>query len=171
MRFILISGHVTVLLMAAVAYGLNLAIPPMGNMDAVIDRLVLALKWDLLPLLALVFGIFAVASKRAFTKANNPLIGVETARHRVHIRYLQNTLEQVVVYVLTTLIASIYLESGLAIRWIPISAISFFFFRMLFWAGYLKGWRYRAPGMVGTGFSYLPLLTYTLYCGICELKG
>jgi len=49
-------------------------------------------------LLTLVAGVEAVAHERLVTPAIDPLSGYETRRMRVNLRYLQNTLEQFVVF-------------------------------------------------------------------------
>src|SRR3546814_16650072 len=49
-------------------------------------------------LLAFVTGIEAVAHRRLFSRAIDPLAGAESAATKVDLRYLQHTLEQLVVF-------------------------------------------------------------------------
>lgn len=168
MRFILISGHMTILVMFPIWYWVYNHLSPIANMDTIVARWQLALKCNLIALLPFILGIQAIANHRAFKAANNPLLGLESERQRIHIRYTQNTLEQFLIFFVVTMTSVIYLDTGERMRLLPIATGSFVFFRILFWAGYLKHWSYRAPGMVGTGFSYIPLLFYTLYWVITE---
>src|SRR5262245_460155 len=78
-----------------------LRIPPLG-LDAPIDRLILALRCDAIAALALLVGIQAVASGRGRSAAIDPLAGAESRQMQVHARYVQNTLEQLVLFVLGT---------------------------------------------------------------------
>ena len=138
-------------------------------METLPARWALTLKCMALAVLPFLLGIQAIANHRAFSAANNPLLGVETPRQRIHIRYTQNTLEQFILFFITLMTAAIYLDTGELMRLIPLLTAFFIFFRLLFWIGYLNHWKYRAPGMVGTGFSYIPLLFYTAYRVLSDL--
>ena len=86
---------VALLLWLAIAY----LVPPLAGMDSLDGRMLFTLKCCCLAVLfCLVTGVEAVAHERLSTPAFNPLSGFETRRLRVNERYLQNTLEQILVF-------------------------------------------------------------------------
>lgn len=98
-------------------------------------------------LLTLVAGVEAVAHERLVTPAIDPLTGFENRRMRINQRYLQNTLEQFVVFAAGLAALSAYASA----RVLVIVTIIWVLMRWAFWIGYhrdplLRGW--GAPGMV-----------------------
>jgi hypothetical protein len=98
-------------------------------------------------LLTLMAGVEAVAHERLVTPAIDPLAGFETQRMRVNQRYLQNTLEQFVIFAAGLLALSAYAPP----RMLIILTIVWVLMRWAFWIGYhrsplLRGW--GAPGMI-----------------------
>jgi hypothetical protein len=86
---------VALLLWLAIAY----LVPPLAGMDSLGDRMLFTLKCCCLTVLfCLVTGVEAVAHERLSSPAFDPLSGFETRRLRVNQRYLQNTLEQILVF-------------------------------------------------------------------------
>src|ERR1700761_9205548 len=84
----------------ALWFGTVYALPPIAGMDTLPDRLVFAVKCIAVAVLfCLVMGVEAVAHERLRSPAIDPLSGYETRRMRVNLRYLQNTLEQSVIFV------------------------------------------------------------------------
>jgi hypothetical protein len=74
-------------------------LPPLGGMDDLGARMLVALKCvAVATLFCFVAGIEAVAHERLQSNAFDPLQGHQTTRLRVNLRYLQNTLEQLVVF-------------------------------------------------------------------------
>src|ERR1700712_5161840 len=68
-------------------------------MDSLDGRMLFALKCCCLAVLfCLVTGVEAVAHERLGLPAVDPLAGFETRRLRVNQRYLQNTVEQILVF-------------------------------------------------------------------------
>src|SRR5208283_5191932 len=95
MKYIAASALVAILLWLAVEY----LMPPLEGMEDLGGRMMHALKcWCLAVLFCLVTGVEAVADERLSSPAFDPLAGFETRRLRVNERYLQNTLEQTVVF-------------------------------------------------------------------------
>src|SRR5688500_4491938 len=83
----------------ALWYAIRLNAPILEGMDEPVARLAFALKCAALAVLfTLVLGVEAVAHERLVSPAFDPLAGHETRRLRVNQRYLQNTLEQTVVF-------------------------------------------------------------------------
>ena len=75
-------------------------------MASPLERELFALKCvALATLFCLVAGIEAVAHERLQSDAFDPLLNHETRRLRVNLRYLQNTLEQLIVFAVGLLIA------------------------------------------------------------------
>ena len=109
-------------------------------------------------LLTLVAGIEAIAHERLFTPAIDPLAGFETRRMRVNFRYLQNTLEQFVVFAAGLLALSAYASPKILV----IVTIVWVFARWAFWIGYHKDPLLRgfgAPGMLQS----MVVLLYVAY--------
>src|SRR5579872_2537342 len=72
---------------------------PLSNMESLADRLLFAFKyWCFAVLFCFATGIDAVAHERLQSPAFDPLPGYETKRMRINLRYLQNTLEQLIVF-------------------------------------------------------------------------
>jgi hypothetical protein len=74
-------------------------------------------------LFTLVLGIEAVAHERLVSPAFDPLAGHETRRMRVNQRFLQNTLEQTVVFLVGLLGLALYMEDGNQMRAVLATAV------------------------------------------------
>jgi hypothetical protein len=124
-------------------------------------RLVFALKCSALAVLfALVPGFEAVARERLVSPAFDPLAPYDSRRMAVNQRYLQNTLEQTVVFIVALLGLAIY-SPGEAIRAVTASTVVWTLGRWAFWAGY-----HRSAAMRGLGAPSMMLsLLILLYVG------
>lgn len=100
------------------------------------------------PLLVLAFAICQVANMRFWGYASNPLAGQEALVQKDK-NFLQNTLEQLAVFVLTTLALMSYLE-GEEMRLIPLYSFNFVTGRIIYRIGYPN---HRAWGFTMTLFS------------------
>ena len=105
-------------------------------------------------LLTLVAGVEAIAHERLFTPAIDPLVGFETKRMRVNQRYLQNTLEQFVVFAAGLLALSFYVSPKILV----IVTIVWVLARWAFWIGYHKSPLLRGLGAPGMAQSMIVLL-------------
>jgi hypothetical protein len=122
-------------------------LPPLAGMDSLQARMLVALKCvALATLFCLVAGIEAVAHERLQSNAFDPLQGHQTERLRVNLRYLQNTLEQLVVFAVGLFGLAAYLDSGSAMRMVVASTIVWVLNRFAFWIGY-----HRSAAMRGLG--------------------
>ena len=92
------------------------------------------LRCMLPPLLVLTFAIVKVAIMRFLGYAKNPLGGQEELLQKDK-NFLQNTLEQLALYVLTTAVLMSYLECE-EMRVIPLYSFLFFVGRILYRIGY-----------------------------------
>lgn len=130
-------------------------VPTSSDFDT---KIVYTLRCMLPPLLVLVFGIGKVASMRVLGYARNPLGGQEALIQKDK-NFLQNTLEQLAVFVLTTLALMSYLE-GEELRLIPLHCFNFVLGRILFRIGYPD---YRAWGFAMTHLSSVFVSGLTVY--------
>jgi len=157
------SGLVSIAVSLAVGVVLWLAIyrllPPLTGMEDLLARLVLALKCGCVAVLfSLVLGVEAVAHERLNSPAFDPLVGYETRRLRVNLRYLQNTLEQIVVFLPSLLGLAVYSADGSAMRAVPATAVVWIVARLAFWVGYHISAAQRGIGAPGMALSMLILL-------------
>lgn len=141
------------------------------SLETVADRIRIALQWDLVVLLCLVYGIGRLASHRFFTPEDIDGGGLSegTARSKLLQSMLQNTLEQATLAFMVHLIWAVTMPS----HWqsvIPTATILFLTGRILFYAGYAKGAPSRALGFALTFYpSVLMLIIMIIYSGIDKL--
>ena len=120
-------------------------------------------KWLSLPTLTIILGVFLVMFKRITTKAINPILNVnENEYMKIFKQYLQNTLEQAVIFVFAQLGLISVLAPGY-IKLIPLFAILFFTGRIIFLAGYLYHPILRAPGFGLTFYPSVLVVLFVLY--------
>jgi len=150
------SGMGAIAVSMAVSLGLWLTLwrllPPLVGMEAAGPRMLLALKCvAIATLFCFVSGIEAVAHERLQSNAFDPLQGHQTRRLQVNLRYLQNTLEQLIVFAVGLFGLACYLDSGSAMRIVVASTVVWILNRFAFWIGYHKSAAMRglgAPSMV-----------------------
>ncbi len=145
--------------------------PILEGMDDPAVRRAFALKCaGLAVLFTLVLGIEAVAHERLQSPAFDPLAGHETRRLGVNRRYLQNTLEQTVVFVVGLLGLAVYLEDGNRMRAVLATAVVWTLGRWAFWGGYHLGAAWRGLGAPSMLLGQLVLGYVGLRVGI-EVAG
>ena len=135
----------------AVATSLWLAtyflLPPLAGMEEPLPRLVFALKCGCVAVLfCFVLGIEAIAHERLRSPAIDPLAGYQTRRMTVNLRYLQNTLEQLLVFLPGLFGLAYYCDSGAAMRAVAATTLVWIVGRFAFWIGYHRGPLHRAAG-------------------------
>jgi len=139
--------------------GLRYLLPPLSGMESVAARMVLTMKcWCLAVLFCLVLGVEAVAHERLVSPAFDPLSGFETRRLRVNQRYLQNTLEQVIVFAAASFGLAAYSPDGSAMRAVVASTAVWILARFAFWIGYHQSAAMRGLGAPGMALSMVMLL-------------
>ena len=152
---VLIAACVTIALWLAV----DRLLPPLPAMADVAARLVFALQCACVAiLLCFLTGIEAVAHERLTTAAIDPLSGTELRRLKINLRYLQNTLEQVVLFIPGLLVLSVYRSDGRSMRAVVATTVVWIVSRAAFWIGYHRGPQYRSVGLTGMVQSMLVLL-------------
>lgn len=164
------SGILAIALSMLVALALWLAIrclaPAIPDMEALGARMVFALKCCVVAtLFCFVTGIEAVAHERLQSAAFDPLQGVETRRLRVNLHYLQNTLEQLVVFAAGLFGLAAYAEGGGGMRAVLATTVVWVLARFAFWIGYHKSAAMRGLGAPGMALALLVLLYVTARIG------
>ena len=129
-----------------------------------LEKLVYTLKWQSLSVMMLLFGIERVGNVRFSTTAIDPMRGNSENLLFVEARYLQNTLEQLVVSLTGQLILSLYVSAAFLPRVIPTLVVLFVTGRILFYVGYKMD-----PMKRGVGFSMtvIPSVIVHVYCLFC----
>lgn len=157
---------------AVVSIGVSLAVgvvlwlalyellPPLAGMeDLLLPRLVLGLKCACVAtLFTLVLGVEAVAHERLNSPAFDPLIGYETRRLRINLRYLQNTIEQLAIFLPGLFGLAVYCPNGSSMRAVPATTVVWIIGRIAFWIGYHRSAAQRGIGAPGMALGMLVLL-------------
>lgn len=129
------------------------------------ERVVYVARWELLCLLPLIAGIGKVASARFFTNAIDPIAGRGEHIVAVDLRYITNTVEQLVLHFVGQIVLSTYLHP----QNVNIVAVYVFLFiagRVAFWIGYYNDPIKRAFGFA---LTFYPSVSVILYCVVCFL--
>lgn len=150
------SGMVAIAVSAlagvALWFAIDRLLPPLAGMEDLSARMLVALKCCALAALFCLFGgVEAVAHERLQSAAFDPLAGHETMRLRINKQYLQNTLEQFVLFAVGLFGLAAYSETGGAMRAVIATTAVWIAFRFAFWIGYHRSAAMRgmgAPGMV-----------------------
>jgi hypothetical protein len=133
--------------------------PPLGGMESLGSRMLFTLKCCCLAVLfCLVTGVEAVAHERLFTPAFDPQSGFETRRLRVNERYLQNTVEQILVFAAGLFGLAAYAPDGAAMRAVLATTIVWILARFAFWIGYHRSAAMRGLGAPGMAQGLIVLL-------------
>jgi hypothetical protein len=141
-------------------------LPPLKGMDDIGARMIVALKCvAIATLFTLVAGVQAVAHERLQSAAFDPLAGHQTERLKINLRYLQNTLEQILVFSIGLLGIAAYLPSGEAMRAVPATTIVWILNRFAFWVGYHRSAAMRALGAASIAIGLIMMLYVTARIG------
>lgn len=133
--------------------------PPLTAMDSLDARMLFTLKCLCLAVLfCVVLGVEAVAHERLSSPAFDPLAGFETRRLRVNQRYLQNTLEQLIVFAVGLFGLAAYSPDGSAMRAVLATTVVWILARFAFWIGYHRSAAMRGAGAPGMALSMIVLL-------------
>jgi len=145
---------------AALAWlGVYRLVPAAAIARGASDPIRFALGWlAVAVLLCLVTGVEAIAHRRLFTPAIDPLAGAEPPAMKVDQRYLQQTLEQTLVFAVGLFGLAAFAAPEAAARAIAATSVVWILSRWAFWIGYRRAPRFRAPGLVGMVQSLLVLL-------------
>jgi hypothetical protein len=152
---IAVSGIVSVILW----FALMRLLPPLSGAEDLGARMLVALKCLVVAtLFALVAGVEAIAHERLQSNAFDPLAGHQTKRLQVNLRYLQNTLEQTVIFAVALFGLAAYMTSGEAMRAVPAVTVIWVVNRYAFWIGYHRSAAMRGLGAPSMAVSLIVLL-------------
>ena len=150
---------VSALLGIALWFGVDRLLPPLAGMQDLSARMLVALKCCCIAALFCLFGgVEAVAHERLQSAAFDPLAGHQTTRLRVNKQYLQNTLEQFVLFAAGLFGLAAYSESGGAMRAVIATTAVWIAFRFAFWIGYHRSAAARGLGAPGMAVALVVLL-------------
>ncbi len=154
-KYIAVAAPVTILLWL----GVDRLMPPLPGIHGIGSQMLVALKCCCLAVLfSLVLGVEAVAHARLSSPAFDPLAGFETRRLRVNQRYLQNTLEQIIVFAAGLFGLAAYCPTGGAMRAVVATTLVWVLGRFAFWIGYHQSAAMRGLGAPGMALSMIVLL-------------
>jgi uncharacterized MAPEG superfamily protein len=157
------AGMIYIALSAPVAIGLWLffarVIEPLSEMETLSERMLFTVKCCCVAVLfCLVTGVEAVAHERLSSPAFDPLAGFETRRLRVNQRYLQNTVEQFIVFAIAVFGLTAYCPTGASMRQVLAYTVVWIVARFAFWIGYQRSAALRGLGASGVALSMFVLL-------------
>ncbi|RDU96509.1 MAPEG family protein [Trinickia dinghuensis] len=139
--------------------GIDQLMTPLVGMDSLGARMLLTLKCVCVAVLfCLVTGIEAVAHERLRSPAFDPLTGFETRRLRINLRYLQNTVEQTIVFGVALFGLAAYSFDGAAMRAVVATTVVWIVARAAFWLGYHRSAALRGLGAPSMAISMIVLL-------------
>lgn len=164
MRFQHVEGITITLTIFYLGYYHLPPVIPLPENDDFMSKLRHVIHCSVIPCFTFFYAIFAVMQKRGPKGVNNPLAGQEHLLQLEHA-FAQNTLEQLIVFLLSTAIIATYLVRE-ELKLIALNAIIFTLGRILFRIGLGIHPKYRGIG-VWCGFSaqafILGLCIYSLY--------
>src|SRR5690242_16732673 len=144
---------------AIIWFALYRYLPPLNGMTETGARMLVALKClAVATLFALVAGVEAVAHERLQSAAFDPLAGHQTKRLQINLRYLQNTLEQIVVFGVGLFGLAAYLTTPESMRAVPATTVIWILNRYTFWIGYHRSAAMRGLGAPSMAVSLIMLL-------------
>ena len=127
------------------------------------DRLAYVVKCDLFAGLMLLFGVMAVAGQRFFSpKAIEGQTEGLSSATTINLRYIQNTLEQLVLLIITHMAYAATADSG-EMKIIPLLVSLFIVGRISFWVGYHQNALSRAFGFAVTFYPTCLMMIYTAW--------
>ena len=121
------------------------SLPVPASMDFT-SKLIYTVRCIFPPLMVLQVAIMLVGKGRRFSKAINPLAGQDDLI-QLQKNFLSNTLEQFVVFMVSTLVLITFLNTPEEMRLVPLYTTAFIMGRILFRIGYGISWKYRGVGM------------------------
>ena len=143
----------------AIWLGVYYGLPPLAGMSEPLSRLAFAINCSCLAVLfCLLTGIEAISHERLHSDAFDPLAGRESRRLKINIRYLQNTVEQLLLFIPGLMALAWYCEDGSSMRAVAATSVVWILARAAFWIGYHIGPQYRVVGLTGMLQSMLVLL-------------
>lgn len=161
-KIVAIGAASGVAAMVALVWLLSTLIPPPAIVDSDANRIAYALRWAVPAALVFFFMVVAVGNARFKSEAIDPTIGKESQRMIVDGRVVDNTLQQLVLF----LVGMLALAVTLPVQRLSIIAavsITFVVMRLAFWIGYRIKPIYRAFGFSSTAYMNAGMLVAALW--------
>jgi len=130
--------------------------------DTAADRLAYALRWAVPPALLFFVMVAAVGNARFNSEAIDPTLGRESHKMVVDGRVADNTLQQLMLFLVGTLALAVTLPIH-RLSIIAAVSITFVIVRIAFWIGYRIQPVYRAFGFASTAYMNLGMLIAALW--------
>jgi MAPEG family len=148
--------------MILLVWGLSSVLAAPTIADTVADRLAYALRWAVVAALPFFLMVAAVGNSRFSSEAIDPTIGKESQKIIVDGRVADNTLQQLVLFLVGMLALSVSLPFA-RLSIIAAVSITFVIVRIAFWIGYRIKPLYRAFGFSSTAYMNLGMLLASLW--------
>ena len=148
--------------MLVLVWGLSSVIARPVIADTAADRIAYALRWAVPPALLFLAMVAAVGNARFASDAIDPTIGKESPKMVIDGRVADNTLQQLVLFLVGMLALSLSLPLA-RMSIIPAVSITFVLVRIAFWIGYRIKPVYRAFGFSSTAYMNLGMLIASLW--------
>ncbi len=161
-KIVAIGAASGVAAMVALVWLLSTLIVPPIISDTAADRIAYALRWAVPTALLFFFMVAAVGNARFTSEAIDPTVGKESQRMIVDGRVVDNTLQQLVLF----LVGMLALAVTLPVQRLSIIAavsITFVVMRLAFWIGYRIKPIYRAFGFSSTAYMNAGMLIAALW--------
>jgi hypothetical protein len=126
------------------------------------DRMAYALRWAALPALLFFVMVASVGNARFTSEAIDPTLGKENPRMVVDGRVVDNTLQQLVLFLVGMLGLAVTLPL-FRLSIVAAVSITFVIMRLAFWIGYRIKPVYRAFGFASTAYMNVGMLVATLW--------
>jgi hypothetical protein len=123
-------------------------------------RLEYALRWEVFAALCLLGGVGKVANRRFFSP--DAIVGGTSPSIEIDQRYLQNTLEQLVLAI-TAHLALVTIVAPESIRAVAVLVMLFVIGRLTFWIGYHRSGPTRAFGFATTFYPTVAVYAFLVY--------
>ena len=159
---------------AAIGAAVFYLAPAQTGFETFESRMLFAIKCFVsATLFCLVTGVEAVAHERLQSAAFDPLDNFDNRRLRVNLRYLQNTLEQTVIFAAGLFGFAAFASSETQMRVLLAAVVVWIAARFAFWIGYHKSAAMRglgAPGML-VSFGLLLYVGWRIGAEVAGLAG
>ena len=161
-KIVAVGAAIGVVAMALSVWALTRILPVPAIADTAAERLVYALRANVVAIIPLVVMVVTVANSRFFSDAIDPTRHVESRSLEIDRRAADNTLQQSFVFTVACLALSTCAPlHHLQVVWACV--ITFVAACAAFWLGYRLNPLYRAPGMSATAYLNLGMILFVVF--------
>jgi len=161
-KIVAVGAASGVVAMALGVWLLTDALPTPVIADTLGERLVYALRANVVAVVPFFIMLITVGNSRFLSEAIDPTHGAESRPMEIDGRVADNTLQQNFVFAIASLaLSTIVPLHHLQVVWACV--IVFVVARVVFWLGYRLDPLYRAPGMSATAYLNLGMILYVLF--------